>query len=570
MLRHRVTIVLFIAQFVLLTLVVASGVWAADCSIDSADLDRSQRKPFFFCGQAITPDYTLTGDLAEAGIKVDYHQYLKRCAMDDKRHGIFFWLEAGSDAKSVMLGVRNSQGEALCEPVRVNIPDRARTGTASLTSLAAGSPNLESTIHRLEIEAGAGQDFSDSCAVGLRFPAWQDESNTGPPRWPNLTVLSSADAADVPADLRAQNAPLECTRKSIRALVRVAGQQREPAKIVIPQVKLATGETTEAIAYVTLPEPAWAGSMADAEAKFIDVDGIRTRYWDKGPGDGQRNDSDNDKAPALLLIHGGQPTGKGGGALTWLRNFDGLSRQFHVYAIDRLGQGLTGNPKSQADYDHYYERVVDHVWGFINAVGIDRVGLVGHSQGGWPVMRVALDHPDRVSCVVNVDSVLAPGGELNLNLHTARFYLHTIQFHPPAGETVESMRRTAEFQSSTLNNITDVSVDRAYALTHLAKLEEAATIMSGMQMNPRHPAAQALFEQARVDIAAGMLKVPSLVIWGFDDPSSPYPGGLALFELINAATPISQLHVFNQSGHQSHIEYPEQFNQVVAGFCGQF
>ena len=379
-------------------------------------------------------------------------------------------------------------------------------------------------------------------------------------------MLSAADLADVPRDLRVQDAPLQCTRKSIRALVRVAGQQREPAKIVIPTVKLATGETTEGIAYVTLPEPAWAYSMPDADAKFIDVDGIRTRYWDKGPDNG----SGNDKVPALLLIHGGQPTGKGGGALTWLRNFDGLSRQFHVYAIDRLGQGLTGNPKTQADYDHYYERVVDHVWGFVNAVGIDRVGLVGHSQGGWPVTRVALDHPDRVSCVVNVDSVLTPGGEQNLNLHTARFYLHTIQFQPPEGETVESMRRTAEFQSSTLNNITDVSLDRAYALTRLAKLEEAAAIMSRMQMNPAHPAAQALFEQARVDIAAGMLKVPSLVIWGFDDPSSPYPGGLALFELINAATPISQLHVFNKSGHQPYIEYPEQFNEVVAGFCGQF
>ncbi len=148
--------------------------------------------------------------------------------------------------------------------------------------------------------------------------------------------------------------------------------------------------------------------------------------------------------------------------------------------------------------------------------------------------------------------------------------MHTIQFQPPRGDTLESMRRTAEFQSSTLNNITDISVQRAYALTRLAKLEEAATIMSAMQMNPRHPAAQKLFEQARADIAAGMLKVPSLVIWGFDDPSSPYPGGLALFELINAATPVSELHVFNRSGHQSHIEHPEEFNEVVGGFCGRF
>ena len=94
--------------------------------------------------------------------------------------------------------------------------------------------------------------------------------------------------------------------------------------------------------------------------------------------------------------------------------------------------------------------------------------------------------------------------------------------------------------------------------------------MSEMQMNPRHPDAQALFEQARQDIAAGMLQVPRLVIWGYNDPSSPYPGALALFEIINVATPVSELHVFNQSGHASHVEYPEEFTRVVGDFCSQF
>ena len=296
---------------------------------------------------------------------------------------------------------------------------------------------------------------------------------------------------------------------------------------------------------------------------------IRTRYWEKGPGDGPGND----KAPALLLLHGGQPTGKGGGAsaLTWLRNFDGLSRQFHVYAIDRLGQGLTGNPKTQADYEHYYERVVDHAWGFVEAAGIDRVALVGHSQGGWPVTRMALDHPDRVSCVVNVDSVLAPGGEQNLNLHTARFYLHTIQFQPPEGRNRGKHAAYGRIpvhyaeQHCRYQRAARLCADAAWRNS-----KKPRPSCPRSRLNPRHPAAQALFEQAREDIAAGMLKVPSLVIWGFDDPSSPYPGGLALFELINATTPISELHAFNRSGHQSHIEYPEQFNQVVAGFCGRF
>jgi pimeloyl-ACP methyl ester carboxylesterase len=520
---------------------------AGICTIDSADIDRGQRKPFFICGESVSSDYEITG-LAEAGITISYDQYLKRCAMDDKRHGVFFWLQAERDAKTAMIGLRNARGDALCDPVTLTVPDRTLSGQANLT--AAKQSN--SKIHLLTVDAGAGQDFSAACSGGISFPVWGRQ----PSRWPALSLLSDDEMDEVPPDFRQYSAPLNCTKEKISALVRVAGQQREPAKIVIPAVQLTSGGVVESVAYARLPEPAWANSMPDGEGKFIDVKGIRTHYWEKGTG------------PALLLVHGGQPTGKDGGALTWLRNFDGLAQQFHVYAIDRLGQGLTDNPKSREDYEHYYERVADHVWGFINAAGIDRVALVGHSQGGWPVSRLALDHPDRVSCLVNVDGVLAPGSDLNL--HTSRFYMHTIQFEPPGGATFESTKRTREFQSHTLNNIADFSVQRGYDLAQLPKLEEATVIMKEMRMNPRHPAAQALFEQARQDIAAGMLKVPSLVIWGYNDPSSPYPGGLALFEIINKATPISQLHVFSNSGHESHIEYPEQFNQVVAGFCGQF
>jgi len=536
-----------LARFACLILaLVATPSIAANCSIDSADIDRGQRKPFFVCGDAITPDYQLTG-FPDANIRISYDQYLKRCAMDDKRHGIFFWLQADANAKTATLDILDEKGKSLCDSMTLTVPRRVPVGDAKLS---AAQP--VSLIHLLTIEAGAGQNFSKSCSADIEFPEWGRQ----PSRWPSLSLLSQTNMADVPEDFRLHTVPLSCSQKRITALVHVAGQQREAAKILIPGVQLASGEIVEGVAYARLPEPAWSDSMPDKEGKFIDVDGIRTHYWEKGTG------------PALLLIHGGQPTGKDGGALTWLRNFDGLAKQFHVYAIDRLGQGLTDNPKSREDYEHYYERVADHVWGFINAVGMEKVALVGHSQGGWPVSRLALDHPDRVSCLVNVDGVLAPGGDLNV--HTSRFYLHTIQFHPPGGATFESMKRTREFQSYTLNNIADFAVQRGYDLAQLPKLEEATVIMKELRMNPRHPAAQALFEKARQDIAAGMLKVPSLVIWGYNDPSSPYPGGLALFELINKATPISQLHVFANSGHESHIEYPEQFNRVVVDFCSQF
>ena len=96
-----------------LVLFVAVPGFASDCSIDSPDIDRGQRKPFFICDESITPEYELSG-LAEANITLGYDQYVKRCGMDDKRHGIFFWLQADSDAKTTSIGVRNAQGDELC------------------------------------------------------------------------------------------------------------------------------------------------------------------------------------------------------------------------------------------------------------------------------------------------------------------------------------------------------------------------------------------------------------------------------------------------------------------------
>ena len=67
------------------------------------------------------------------------------------------------------------------------------------------------------------------------------------------------------------------------------------------------------------------------QAKFIDVKGIRTRYYELGSGE------------PMLLIHGATFSGQGS-ANTWTLNLAGLSQNFHVFAPDRLGNGMTDNP----------------------------------------------------------------------------------------------------------------------------------------------------------------------------------------------------------------------------------
>ena len=74
--------------------------------------------------------------------------------------------------------------------------------------------------------------------------------------------------------------------------------------------------------------------------KYIDVDGIKTRYFDKGSG------------PVVVLFHGGHFGFHDAAdcAEDWSLNFDGLSERFHVFAVDKIGQGFTDNPKRDEDY----------------------------------------------------------------------------------------------------------------------------------------------------------------------------------------------------------------------------
>src|SRR2546430_12619375 len=72
-------------------------------------------------------------------------------------------------------------------------------------------------------------------------------------------------------------------------------------------------------------------------ARFVTLNGVRTRYFEAGTGDD------------LVLIHGGK-FGTFYSAYHWSLNFHELSKHFHVYAFDKLGMGDTDNPKSDADY----------------------------------------------------------------------------------------------------------------------------------------------------------------------------------------------------------------------------
>jgi len=532
--------------FMLSVIIFSPHLFAADCTIDADFIDRGETKVFIICGKNIPRKYILKG-FPEANIKIEYEQYLEMCAIGIDNPGIYLILKAEDDAATASIRILDAETrEPVCEGLTITVPDRTHVPEASLKE----PPDLNLCFNILEIKAGQSQDLGQACAEGITFPKG---------KWPYLSLLSKEEVEEISPALRSSYAldqPLTCKKSSIRALVKVQGQQRYPAKIIISKVRLKGGKEKAGVAHVMLPPPVWASAMRDEDAKYIDVNGIRTRYFEKGKGD------------ALLLIHGGQAGDTSGGAQNWQQNFDYLSKYFHVYAIDRLGQGYTDNPKTDEDYEEYYTQVVDHVYGFMQAVGIKEVHLAGQSQGGWPVTRIALDHPETVKSLVCMDCGMAPPGPSSFTLP---FFMYVMFYvAPPEGPTPESIRRSMELWSYSMNNITNEKVQKALTISRLPKRNEAREQMIKHNMSPAHPSFQALRKKALDEIKEGKLKVPTLVLWGYNDPAMYYQGGVDLFKLVSSGNPESQLHIINNCGHSPYIEYPELFNSVIISFCGAY
>jgi pimeloyl-ACP methyl ester carboxylesterase len=125
--------------------------------------------------------------------------------------------------------------------------------------------------------------------------------------------------------------------------------------------------------------------------KFVQADGLKTRYLEEGSG------------PAVLLLHGAS---LGSSADVFERNLKPLaSYGLRVIAFDQPGFGLTDNPK---DYSvAYRRRFIIH---FMDALGLDKGSLMGHSQAGAMAVGLAFDHTARIAKVVvlGTGSLLPP------------------------------------------------------------------------------------------------------------------------------------------------------------------
>jgi pimeloyl-ACP methyl ester carboxylesterase len=123
-----------------------------------------------------------------------------------------------------------------------------------------------------------------------------------------------------------------------------------------------------------------AQSLAPPMGSFIEVDGARLHYVDRGAG------------PVVVMVHG-----LGGNLRNFERLVDKLAATCRVIAVDRPGCGYSkmvsgGHPALRAQ--------ATIIARFLQALDLDRPLLVGHSLGGALSLALALGHPRCVRALV--------------------------------------------------------------------------------------------------------------------------------------------------------------------------
>lgn len=255
------------------------------------------------------------------------------------------------------------------------------------------------------------------------------------------------------------------------------------------------------------------------------------------------------QGPVLLLVHG-----MAGSAETWKYVMPSLARRFTVIAPDLLGQGLSDKPPGE------YSLVVHATTlrGLMDALGHARATIVGQSLGGGVSMQFAYHFPERCERLVLVNS-----GGLGREV---TFYLRLLSL--PGFESIFPAFCAPWLRDA--GNAVAARLEQAGWPSSASGREIWRSYSSLVDPANRHAFFRSLREVVDFDgqavSALGRLhaagSLPTLVVWGAEDPFIPVSHAYAAHEAIAG----SRLEILEGVGHYPHCEAPERFLALLVDF----
>ena len=253
--------------------------------------------------------------------------------------------------------------------------------------------------------------------------------------------------------------------------------------------------------------------------------------------------------PLLVLIHGITSS-----SASWEPVLPALAEHFTILAPDLLGHGQSDKPAGDYSLGSHACLIRD----LMLALGHGPGTMVGHSLGGGIAMQLSYQFPELTQRLVLVSSgglgrsvslflraVTLPGSELVLPLIASRPVIDAgsgvgrllgglgLQAGPDLGEIARGIA-----------SLNELGARRAFVHTARAVID-----VGGQRVDARD----------RLYLAEA---VPSMLVWGDEDPIIPAKHGIRAQKLM----PGSRLELFENAGHFPHLHDPLRFVSLLNEF----
>lgn len=131
--------------------------------------------------------------------------------------------------------------------------------------------------------------------------------------------------------------------------------------------------------------------MVDQMSELADLFPGFASHWIDTPA-GKIFARSHGAGPALILLHGFGET-----HVAWRNIAPKLAERFSVVAMDLRGYGWSAAPESEKGEAYAKSEMADDVVKVMEALGHVQFALVGHDRGARVGVRLALDHPGRLT-----------------------------------------------------------------------------------------------------------------------------------------------------------------------------
>ena len=282
----------------------------------------------------------------------------------------------------------------------------------------------------------------------------------------------------------------------------------------------------------------------EIRSRYVMANVVRTHYWESGNG-----------GPTVVALHGGGAGSSGMAGMGPL--LERLGGDARCIAPDSVGGfGLT-DPYAPVPYGLMSR--VQHLADFMDALCLDKVSLIGNSQGAWAAAQYAIRHPDRVEKIVLISS-LTIANSLNIPQRPT----DALKALNDYDGTREGMRRILQALIIDPKRITDKLIDdRQAAATRPGALEAFKAFGRGTAALRQNPLFALQNDMTR-SLPVMVKTIPTIFIWGDSDTFALPETGKKISEFV----PEAKFHWVPGAGHQVQTDKPDEATAIIREFFG--